>query len=204
MIKKHAFVYLAAAVWLTSGAPMAFGADKKIVGKKVMLRTPVLSADQNRFLYISNDPSIIFGGTADSDTPSLHGASLVVFNPTSGECQCIQMPASNWEVGEDGRRYAYHDPGTVDGPIKLVQIRDGKLKVTGKGNKLTGITLDETTQGTIAMNFRSGNSATKLCSTFSGLSVRVDRVTAFIGTDSPPGGACDVEPAGCLPCDPIP
>jgi hypothetical protein len=205
MNRKHALVFLTAAVWLTMGAPMASGADKKLVGKKVMLRTPV-DPTQNRFTFISTDPTIIFGAPNDSDTPTSNGASVLVFNPVSGECQCIQMGAARWSIGPDGKRYTYHDQATSFGPVKLAFIRTGKLKVVAKGALLTGITLNETTQGEIAVHYKSGDSTTRFCSHFAGGSVRVDRVNAFIGSDSAPQGVCadDSVAVGCTPCDPIP
>ena len=205
MNRKQALVFLMAAVWLTSGVPVASGADKKLVGKKVMLRTPV-DPTQNRFTYISTDPSIIFGAPNDSDTPTLNGASVLVFNPLSGECQCIQMGAARWVIGPDGKRYRYDDTATSFGPVKRASIREGKLKLVAKGALLTGITLNETTQGEIAVHYKSGDSTTRFCSHFVGGSVRVDRVNAFIGTDSAPQGVCadDSVAVGCAPCDPIP
>src|SRR5262245_24071040 len=199
MTKKHALVYLTAAVWLTSGAPMASGVDdKKILGTKVMIRTPV-DASQNTFSFNSKDPNIHFGANNDSDTPTTNGASVLVFNPNNSECQCIIMPAARWTIGVDGKRYSYRDTGNTQGPVRVAFIRERKMKIFAKGNLLTGITLDDTTAGGMGVHVTFGDSPNKLCAAFDGTSVRVDRVGAFIGKDSPPQGVCFAEPAGCTP-----
>jgi hypothetical protein len=178
----------------------ASGADHPIEGRKVLLRDPV-NPGQRRFQFISKDLSITFGSNGDSDTPTTNGASVLLFNPVSGECQCMILPASGWKIGSLGKTYAYHDVNVVNSPIKLAIMKAQRLKVVGKGPGLSGVTLNETSQGEIAVHYTSGN-ANKLCADFSGLSIRTDRPQAFIGLNAPPPGACAPEPAACTPCVP--
>src|SRR5262245_23883937 len=89
--------------------PTALAADKPIEARKVSLRDPVDPMGRN-FIFISRAPNIEFGSDKDSDTPSTHGASLLLFNPLTSECQCIQIPpGENWKLGPDGSRYTYKD-----------------------------------------------------------------------------------------------
>jgi len=197
-VNKHlALLTLASVVGLA--APVS-AADKPIAGTKIVLRDPVLQT-QRRFNFLSKDSSIIFGSNADSDTPTVNGASVLLFNPLSSECQCIVLPASGWAIGGQGNRFLYRDPSNTVSPVKLALIKDRKLKVVARGTGLTGVTLDELTQGEIAVHYTSGT-GNKLCADFSASSVRHDQPGAFIAVNASAPGGCLPEPPACTPCVP--
>jgi hypothetical protein len=196
--KHHLLLALVSAAGLGWSVPMASGADKPIMTTKVLLRDPVVP-EQRRWTFLSKDPSIVFGSNGDSDTPTTHGASVMFFNPATSECQCFVLPATGWSLGGAGDRYAYRDNPTLVTPVKLVLIRNRKLKIVARGANLTGITLDETSQGQIEVHYTSGT-ANKLCGLVS--APRVDRPQVYVGVDAPAPGACAAEPVGCSPCVP--
>jgi len=196
---KQVTLALTALVCAAWPIPTVLAADKPIEARKVLLRDPV-DDTQRRFNFISRDPNITFGSNGDSDTPSAHGASLLVFNPVTSECQCIQIGLNGWSIGPDGKRYVYHDTPLLYGPVKQIVMKAGKLKIAGLGAGLS-ITLDETSQGEIAVHYTSGT-ANKLCAHFPGATVRVDRPTAFVAVGGPVPAACLPEPAACSPCVP--
>ena len=191
---------LTAIVCLAWSAPLARAVDKPIEASKVIIRDPV-DTTQRRFNFLSKDPNITFGSNGDRDPPSLHGASLLFFNPVTSECQCIVLPASGFVIGNEGRRFLYRDSGVVLSPVKLAMIKQGKIKVLARGAGLTGVTLDETTQDEIAVHFTSGTGS-KLCADFTASTVRVNQPGAFIALNSPSPPSCLPEPAACTPCVP--
>jgi hypothetical protein len=200
---KQVMLALTALVCAAWPIPTALAADKPIDAKKVSLRDPNdPTGAGRRFLLISRAPNIEFGSDKDSDSPKDHGASLLVFNPGTSECQCIQVPPGDrWTLGPDGSRYTYRDVGVVDTSVKQVVMRAGKLKIAAKGAGLTGVTLNESEQGQMAVHYTSGT-ANKLCAYFPGMTVRADRPTVFVAGDAPTPAACQPEPAACSPCVP--
>lgn len=200
-MKKHlALLTLASVVSLAGAVPPVHAADKPIAGTKIVLRDPVLQT-QRRFNFLSKDSAITFGSNGDSDTPTVNGASVLLFNPVSSECQCIVLPAGGWAIGGAGNRYLYRDPSLSVSPVKLALIKDRKLKVVATGTGLTGVTLDELAQGEIAVHYTSGTGS-KLCADFGAGTVRADQPGAFIALNAAPPAACLPEPAACTPCVP--
>src|SRR5262245_5974941 len=157
--------------------PAALAADKPITAFKLFLRDGVYPA-QRKLNLLTRDPAITFGSNGDSDNPVLNGASLLVFNPLTGEAQCIIMPAQNWEIGAAGVKYIYHDVHLALGPVKLAYIKAGKVKVVAKGSQLS-ITLNETSQGKMSAHYTSGTGS-KLCAFFP--TPRLDRPGIFLAS----------------------
>ena len=199
MNKIGRLLALASVVYLALSVP-ASAADKPIEGRKLLLRDPV-NPGQRRLQFISKDLNITFGSNGDSDTPTTNGASVLVFNPVTSECQCMVLPASGWKLGSLGKTYAYHDVAVVSSAIKVVIMKAQKLKIVGVGAGLSGVTLNETQQDEIAVHYTSGN-GNKLCADFSGLSIVRNQPGAFLALNAPPPGACAPEPAACTPCVP--
>lgn len=200
MNKHLALLTLASVVSLAGSVPPGHAADKPIAGTKIVLRDPVLQT-QRRFNFLSKDSAITFGSNGDSDTPTVNGASVLLFNPVTSECQCIVLPAGGWSIGGAGNRYLYRDPSLSVSPVKLALIKDRKLKVIASGTGLTGVTLDELAQGDIAVHYTSGT-GNKLCADFTAAAIRHDQPAAFIGVNAVAPGACAAEPVACTPCVP--
>lgn len=194
-MSRHRFsVVFAAIAGFACCTSMAVAVDKPIEGDKVLLKDSV-SPNLRRLQFSTSDPNIIFGSNADSDTPSVHGASLLVFNPDTGEHQCIIMPAEHWTLGEpSGLRYKYRDRTMSSGPVQVVLFKQGKVKLVAKGALLT-MTLDESTQGRMSVRFTSGDAST-LCTDFD--VPRVDHPNIYLAVDAPVG-PCETPPVACDP-----
>jgi hypothetical protein len=98
--------------------------------------------------------------------PAANGAALQVYNTAgSGESACLALPASGWK--KKGKSFVYKDKDGANGPCFAAKLAKGKLeaKCSGKVQPL-GYTLDEPTQGGLALRFASG--ADVLCSVFGG------------------------------------
>jgi hypothetical protein len=136
-------------------------------------------------------PSV--GGGAD---PTLVGASLVLFNPSTAESETYALPAGNWSISGDPARlrgYKYRDSDFAAGPCKSVKLTvTGKLAAKCKG-PLIGFTLDEATQDNLGMSLRFDTLQT--CTVFGGV-VKRDTSSAggnlgrFVATNA-------AEPAVC-------
>jgi hypothetical protein len=197
---KRALVVLTVVASVAWQIPTAAGADKPIEGGKLFLMDSA-SPSLRRLQFATSDPSISFGSNADSDTPTVHGASLLVFNPTTSEYQCIILPPENWELGTpSGLRYKYRDRTLASGPVQVALFKAGKVKVIAKGTALS-FTLDEMNQGPMSAHYTSGT-GNKLCAHFA--LVRVDRPNLFVATHAAPPGGCQPEPVTCVPPGPSP
>src|SRR5262249_59607788 len=102
------------------------------------------------------------------------------------ESVCFALPSAANSWVRKGRAptpsYAYGDPDAAAGPCKVVKVKHGKLLrvVCVAKSKSIPYTLDEPTQGTLAVRFTSG--VTTYCATFGG-----DR-SVDSGTDPPNRG----------------
>ncbi len=97
-----------------------------------------------------------FDSTGD---PSLHGATLRIYNASgSGETVTVVVPGGpGWKrTGAGG--YAYKNPDT-NGAVRKLQIKRDLLKVSG-GGASWGYSLDEPTQGQVAVRVTAGSGPT--------------------------------------------
>jgi hypothetical protein len=87
------------------------------------------------------------------------GATLTVYNAAgSGEAFTYDLPVSGWtQIGiNPPKRYRF---GSPTGPVRRIFLRPGILYVRADGPEW-GYTLDEPSQGRIAMRFQSGTGDT--------------------------------------------
>jgi hypothetical protein len=132
----------------------------RLTGKKLVVRdlpgVQTLSLRSKDRSVLADDP----GGAAD---PSLHGATLTVDNPGSGERVSIALPAAMWTPRAGKRpgavRYVYQDPAHLAGPCKKAVIKGGGSLAVACNAGLGGFTLDEATQGTLAIEMRISDAA---------------------------------------------
>jgi hypothetical protein len=115
------------------------------------------------------------GGGAD---PTVSGGQLTVFNPTTTETDTFALPAAHWKAHghpAGARGYTYSDRAQADGPCERVVLKPGKLlKARCRGAQIT-FTLNEPTQGSLAVKFTTGSSApSSSCMAFSGPAVLKD------------------------------
>jgi len=96
------------------------------------------------------------------------------------------MPAAGWTQLRNGS-FRYRDPGQILGPVRAAGLRGGRLaKVVARGAGI-GFTLDEGSQGTLAVALTSG--ARRYCTFFGGDHKR-DDTGAFIAGKAAPPATC--------------
>jgi len=119
------------------------------------------------------------------------GATLTVFNPESGESFTATLPATGWTLDPTGSRYTFNDPL---GAIQKVSVSADKLSARG-GRSAFGYTLDQPSQGTIAVRLQLGT-ATPWCAEANGFpptTARNDTVDRFTGQrKAPPPDQCPI------------
>jgi hypothetical protein len=128
---------------------------------------------------------------------SAGGALLTVYNASgSGEKVTLALPAGNWQrLGSVTKPlgYRYRDGQQAAGPITSITVSaSGVLKVAGSG-PTWGYTLNEPSQGAVAVRLRLGQGDT-WCTSFAAkpsASGANDRVDKFVG--APKSGV----PASC-------
>jgi hypothetical protein len=99
-----------------------------------------------------------------AQSPTVVGASLEVVSG-SGEHATLDLPATGWGAYQSGTRfqYVFKDRTAPAGPsaVKLAILKGGgSIKLSARSS---GITLDETSQGTVSVVLRIGDDA--YCST---------------------------------------
>ena len=138
----------------------ARASDLLLTGKLLDMRDK--NGDQS-LKWIVSDPAAVL--PSGGDAPTVSGASLLVLNPTTEESATFILPASNWSVNGAGTAYKFLNPSAPSGPsqVKIARMKSGKLKVSARA---TGITLDETQQGSIGIVLGSGT--IQYCTLFGG------------------------------------
>ena len=109
--------------------------------------------------------------------PTIHGATLKIFNPATEELASIDLPAPNWRADVRKKDYLYVDRGRVDGPCKRVIIdapRRIVVRCVGDG---IGFSLDEPSQGELAIALELGVDRMRYCAVFGG-TILADESTA--------------------------
>lgn len=184
----------------------AAGVTTAVSGKKLLMKDHANAAAKRKIVFLSTDPSVSTSGGSAID-PTVNGAALQVYNANgSGESVCLPLPSAGWQVGGSpaSPSYTYHDNAFANGPCKVADVKNGKLKVVCMATVAPiGYSLDEATQGAIGVRFVSGG--TTWCALFGG------QVTQDSGTDPPVAGgkgrfkaklapvpsSCTVPPTAC-------
>ena len=115
-----------------------------------------------------------------ADDPSLNGVTVDVYNSSgSGEKITVAIPGGiGWKVTSGGTSYRYKNPDR-NGAIAKLTIKTDQLRVSGGGIDF-GYSIDEATQGSVAVRVRTGVTGTLWCADATG--PRVDRVGSFQAT----------------------
>jgi hypothetical protein len=171
-----------------------------VKGTKFFLKDRDGAADLRKLVLLARDAAVmapIPGSLAD---PTTGGGELKVVNPSTNEAMTIALPENHWRgIGDPpgSRGYDYADAGLVDGPCKKVSIRPKKLKALCRGSGIT-FSLDELSQGSLAIRLRSGGTAQPqdYCMRFGGT---VIKDTQAAGGSSGVFKAADANPPfGCV------
>jgi outer membrane protein assembly factor BamB len=157
---RRAGVFAAVRIRGTDGADI-----RPISGERLLVQDKPLDASGSRLIVVSGDGAAIWPDAGGMDDPTIHGATLEVRNPGTGETAMLDLPAPSWEVvGAGGSSFRYREAGF--GPCKAAIIRAGRLlKIRCKGAGIP-ITLDEPSQGALALQLTIG--ATRYCMLFGG------------------------------------
>jgi hypothetical protein len=158
----------------------AGAAEQHLTGRSLSMRT--YNSGRERLSFVSRSPAITIPAPNGLNDPRSTGATIEL-RAASGEKNVIDLPAAGWSLNKAGTRYRFR--GGPGAPIKQAILKAGStLKVSGR---TVGITLDEATQGSIAVVFRTGTD--KSCALFGG-DVRRDEPGRFVAREAPAPSEC--------------
>jgi cysteine-rich repeat protein len=166
-------------------------------GRSLLVRDRGGDPAKRRLVVQTRDlalPAPVPGSASD---PRLGGAVLRL-GRGAAEVAAISLPAAGWRglgdpAGSAG--YAYADSKRLLGPCKAVKLQPGRqLKATCLGAGVA-FTLDEPSQGALAVDFRPGAAGPRSCLVFGGTVVKdtpaAPGVTGqFKAKLAPPPGSC--------------
>ena len=167
-------------------AGRADGIEEMTAGRSLSLRQGKGSA---RLVLVVQAPVVapLPGGTED---PTIHGGSLEISNPETGEWARLGTPASGWSMNALGTVFRFRNTTRGVRGVRSAVIRHGrKIKVKAS---TVGITLDERTQGLLSAALATGNR--HYCMLFGG-EVRRDEPGKFAARNAPAPSACPELPA---------
>lgn len=125
--------------------------------------------------------------------PTLHGATLHVFNAAAGgEVASFVLPAASWSLvgtAASPRGWLYRDTAS-DAPIRRATVKDDRISVTG-GRERFCYTLDEPQQVRVGVRVELG-SAVAWCADAPGKTDQIDGFRGVAGTPAP--AACFMVP----------
>jgi hypothetical protein len=181
MVKARALTVL----FLAAAALQVRAADQLLPGTSLVLRQRASGAQ--RAAFVVRDSSFVAPTAGGPDDPRTVGASLEI-RANSGESATLDLPSSGWSLNNAGTAYRYQGGSGDD--VKVSVLRDGaRLKVVAR---TTGITLDEPSQGSVALIFKSGG--LRVCAEFGGTIV-ADVAGRFVARHSAAPGACPAPPS---------
>jgi hypothetical protein len=171
-------------------AGAAQAADDPLAGRTLALRQGKTTA---RMLLVART-AVVAPLPGGSEDPKLRGASLEIGNPETGEWARLLAPASGWSVNPLGTVFRFRAAGRGASPgIRSFVIRHGRqLKVKASA---IGITLDEKTQGVVAVALTTGTR--RYCLVFGG-EVRRDEPGKFAARTAPAPATCPVPAATAI------
>lgn len=152
---------------------------------------PVLG-DRARFSDLPKTPQsnvTSYDARIDAITlnPTVSGATLDLYSPTTGQQLTIDLPAANWKGPLPNHRYRYVARGNPT--IKILMVHGRMLKISLKG---TGsYDLNGVPQGTLAIRLSIGS--TRYCTVFGGTITRDDGLR-FIARKAPAPASCPIAP----------
>ena len=173
------------AITLVASSPgRASAAEQLLPGRMLTMRAAASGAQ--RMLFLARSTAIAAPTPGGPDDPTIVGATLAL-RAASGESAAFDLPASSWSVNAAGTAYKFRNPSAPAGPsaVRMALVKDhATARVAARA---TGITLDEPSQGSIAVIFTSGT--LRFCASFGGDVVR-DQPGSFIARNAPPPASC--------------
>ena len=178
------------------GTP-ACAVDRPISGRRLALTD---TGPLRRLDLRSEDAAIAPPSAGGFGDPTVHGATLVVRNPASGEEARIALPVAGWRTvqraGEPpaARGFRYRDRAHAHGPCSATDVAVGRLVARCSG--ADGFALAAVTQGSVVVALEIGTEQVS-CTRFGG-SVAEDRGRAsgrrgrFRAASAPAPGWCSL------------
>jgi hypothetical protein len=119
--------------------------------------------------------------------PTVAGATLSIFTPSSGHLQTVDLPAVNWTKSESARDlYRYLD--RADRSVRATIAEDGAFRITVRGP--ASYALDGVQSEVVA---RLAIGGTRFCVVFGG-TIRRDDGIRFVAVKSPAPASCPLAP----------
>src|SRR5439155_1533469 len=174
-----------AIIALVASLPCRARAVEQLLPGRMLTMRAAASGSQ-RTLFVGRSSAIVAPTPGGPDDPTVVGATLAL-RAASGESAAFDLPASSWSVNAAGTAYKFRNPSAPAGPstVRMALVKDhATLRVAARA---TGITLDEPSQGSIAVIFTSGT--LRYCTSFGGTVVR-DQPGSFIARNAPPPASC--------------
>lgn len=185
-----------------------------VSGARLAIRDADLGSGEYRrsIVFATTDPAIDTTPGTGID-PATDGASLQVYNASGvGDSACFDLePAYTavWQTNLDPRApvLRYTDPAlgngaTTNGACRLARVKDGKLlKVAcrgariGRGHPALTYSLDEPSQGSVAVRFKSGT--IEYCAVFGGTVTSDVPSRSFTAKHAPTPSVCPPPPGPC-------
>ena len=163
----------------TFGGPAG---DLLASGKSLVVRDHATKPAQRKVVVTSSDAELASPVAGGPEDPRIAGATLVL-GRGAAEVVTVSLPAARWTgLGNPAgaRGYRYVDARRESGPCTRIVVKDRGLTATCLG-ALLGFTLDEPTQGALAVSFTPGTGR-RTCLAFGGL------VTKDVSTSPGPVG----------------
>jgi len=175
-----------------------------ISAKKIVITDSSTVPTRRRIIFLSRDTNVDTTTPAGID-PTADGAALQIYNAAgTGDAVCFQLPAGNWAAKGNPANpvYKYKDKTFTNGPCKVDTVKDGRILKARCLAKVTPIdyTLDEPSQGMVAMRFTSGT--TEYCAVLGGQVVKDLPNSRFIARNAPVPDICPATPVLCAPSGP--
>ena len=143
--------------------------------KKLLLKDDPAKPEKRKFTLVAkakfpSSEALVPPALGALTDPTEHGAMLEMYRPSGGASEYLRffLPAELWEgVGPDASKgYKYKDKLGVESPIRTVVLRNGLLKIVGKGAGLYDLSLAPQTD--FAVRFRLGSGDRWCASTVAG------------------------------------
>jgi hypothetical protein len=143
-------------------------------------------------MVASKDPEVPVPTPGSPGDPTTGDGALEVRNPTTGESTVLPLPAAMWRglgapPGTTG--YRYDDPTHAAGPCTRV-ITDARRIEAGCNGAGIGFSLNEGSQGGLAVRLTTGTGELRRCLLWGASSVVHDRPGLFDARNAPAPGAC--------------
>jgi hypothetical protein len=167
-----------------------FTPPSRMPGARLVLKADPAKPTRKRLLIRGSDLAVNLGdGNGSSDDPTLSGGRVIV---RSAHFDSVyELPAFRWSyMGAPGanRGYEYHDAPLVFGPISLVQIRNGKLHVLGKGAQLEHVL--DANPDPVGVTVQLGAFGKRYCMSFGGRAL-FDPGKAYRAAEAPTPAQCE-------------